>query len=56
MKRDAETHSQILDGRVGRRTEGPKEDRDSTKGPTESSNLEARAPRNLNTNQGLSIG
>ena len=44
MERDAETHSQVLDGAwnilpsVGRRIEGPEEDRDSTERPTESTN------------------
>jgi hypothetical protein len=42
-ERDVATHSQILDGakgvlwKIGRRIEGPEEDRDSTRRPTESS-------------------
>jgi hypothetical protein len=50
MERHAETHTQTLDGalgvegsgnpRVERKIKGPKEDRDSTGRPTESTNLD----------------
>jgi hypothetical protein len=35
-------------GRVGRKIEGPKEDRDSTERPTESTNLDPLSSQSLN--------